>query len=267
MKKKPKVEVSCSNCGKSKLISFRESQQYKNHFCNPQCKGKWDSENRKGLKAAHWQGGNVIVACSLCKKEYEIAKYHQRLIEKRQSNNFCSFECRDKYRSLYLIGENSSHWKGGGVKSNCSNCRVDIEIEHFNIGRCKNNFCSSKCQYEYYTGDRHYSWNGGTTYEPYTPDFNMELKIKIRERDRYTCQICKQDLRCKRIDIHHIDYDKKNSSERNLISLCVGCHLRTNFNRSYWTRRLKLKILDIYGERTKTSSCRWRKLLEEVDAN
>lgn len=242
MKRKPKVEVFCSYCQKSKLVSFGEGQRYKNHFCNPQCKGKWDSENRKGPKAANWQGGDVTVSCSLCNKKYEISKYHQRLIEKRQSRNFCSFYCRDRYRSLYLIGKKAGHWKGGSVDSNCSNCGIDVKIKQFNIGKYNNNFCSKECKNEFYVGDRHYMWNGGSTYEPYTPEFNMDLKVRIRERDNYSCGVCGKDLRNDRIDIHHIDYDKKNSVENNLIALCVKCHLRTNFNRDYWKIFFKSKM-------------------------
>jgi 5-methylcytosine-specific restriction endonuclease McrA len=36
------------------------------------------------------------------------------------------------------------------------------------------------------------------------------------------------------LDVHHIDYDRKNSSEDNLITLCRQCNIRANFNRGYW---------------------------------
>lgn len=61
-------------------------------------------------------------------------------------------------------------------------------------------------------------------------------KEQIRFRDRYTCQICGvPEAECRRkLDIHHIDYDKENLSHRNLISLCHSCHTKTNFNRDKW---------------------------------
>ena len=37
-----------------------------------------------------------------------------------------------------------------------------------------------------------------------------------------------------KLDVHHINYDKKNCSSDNLISLCHSCHLKTNYNRVYW---------------------------------
>ncbi len=31
------------------------------------------------------------------------------------------------------------------------------------------------------------------------------------------------------------DYDKRNNSPENLISLCASCHTKTNFSRNDWT--------------------------------
>ena len=39
--------------------------------------------------------------------------------------------------------------------------------------------------------------------------------------------------------VHHIDYDKKNCVSNNLITLCIPCHMKTNYNRSYWQQRLQ----------------------------
>jgi len=50
------------------------------------------------------------------------------------------------------------------------------------------------------------------------------------------CNISLEDLELlkRRIAIHHIDYNKKNSFPQNLITLCVKCHSLTNFNRDQW---------------------------------
>ena len=85
-------------------------------------------------------------------------------------------------------------------------------------------------------GNKSPTWQGGTSFEPYTPDFNKRLKGKIRERDNHTCQEChytEQELGYK-LTIHHIDYNKSNSNPRNLISLCRSCHSKTNFGRNDW---------------------------------
>jgi hypothetical protein len=45
---------------------------------------------------------------------------------------------------------------------------------------------------------------------------------------------CGLKSRFKKLDVHHIDYDKKNGDPRNLVSLCKSCHIKTNYNREYW---------------------------------
>ena len=92
----------------------------------------------------------------------------------------------------------------------------------------------------------------GIPYEnaDYPKEWNDELKYSIRKRDDYRCQrpdctmtqeehliVYGRDL-----DVHHIDYNKQNCSKTNLISLCIGCHTRTNVNRYYWQPLLAAKV-------------------------
>jgi len=80
-------------------------------------------------------------------------------------------------------------------------------------------------------GDKHWSWRGGVSFEPYPPEFNEHLKRLIRERDRNTCQKCWELGN----SVHHIDYNKENNNPSNLVTLCETCHSKTNFNRKKWT--------------------------------
>jgi len=34
--------------------------------------------------------------------------------------------------------------------------------------------------------------------------------------------------------VHHINYNKQNNKEDNLITSCRGCNLKVNINRDYW---------------------------------
>ena len=76
----------------------------------------------------------------------------------------------------------------------------------------------------------------GLAYEPYNIGFTNELKEKIRKRDNYTCQKCdvKEKDYYRKLDVHHIDYNKKNIAIKNLISLCGKCNIKVNTNRDYW---------------------------------
>jgi len=87
-------------------------------------------------------------------------------------------------------------------------------------------------------------WKGGISFEPYSIDWTDYLRETIRKRDEYVCQLCGiyQDELERKLDCHHIDYDKKNCDPKNLITLCRDCHRKTNDNRDYWTDYFKIII-------------------------
>lgn len=80
---------------------------------------------------------------------------------------------------------------------------------------------------------------------PYSKEWTNELKEIIRRRDNYACQKCfiteEEHLIVygKVLTVHHIDYDKENCNENNLITLCGECNTRVNFNRNYWKEYFK----------------------------
>jgi hypothetical protein len=86
------------------------------------------------------------------------------------------------------------------------------------------------------SGSKSPCWLGGISRAPYAWSFNAELKEEVRRRDGYKCQLCgaPQAEFNRRLDVHHIDYDKKNSDPVNLIALCRLCHTKTNGNREHW---------------------------------
>lgn len=82
------------------------------------------------------------------------------------------------------------------------------------------------------TGEKSTSWRGGLSFEPYSPEWTEVLKNLIKERDNHICQMCSK----KGNIVHHIDYNKKNSSPENLITLCNTCHGKTNHYREKWKK-------------------------------
>jgi len=95
-----------------------------------------------------------------------------------------------------------------------------------------------------FNGGNNPNWQGGISFEPYSPEFNEKLKNKIRERDNYTCQLCGEYGR----DVHHIDYNKKNCSPDNLITLCNRDNAKVNFNRSQWEIYFRLYLMLMKSE-------------------
>jgi len=102
-----------------------------------------------------------------------------------------------------------------------------------------------------YKGERASNWRGGISFEPYSPEFNRELKERIRRRDNYTCQLCGvPQCECLQpLPIHHIDYNKQNTAELNLIALCHGCNAKVNWNRNCWMVFFQRKLEVKYGQR------------------
>lgn len=90
------------------------------------------------------------------------------------------------------------------------------------------------------SGENNPNWKGGISNEPYSLQFNKSLKLKILEQHNNRCAICKMsnDEHILKyhlgLNIHHIDYTKKNHNEMNLIPLCISCHMKTNKDHGKW---------------------------------
>ena len=69
---------------------------------------------------------------------------------------------------------------------------------------------------------------------------DKELKESIKKDYRYVCQMCNAPK--VKLDVHHIDYNKKNNANNNLIPLCKHCHAKTNFKREEWETLFKNRL-------------------------
>jgi 5-methylcytosine-specific restriction endonuclease McrA len=164
---------------------------------------------------------------------------------------------RKDYLTRFKVGHKQSNtgrtwFKKGQVAWN--NRRIDklckVCNKEFTVSPCEVNrkYCSHKCYSLDQKGKNHSPrtqwksgalaplWKGGIQFEPYSNNFNTQLKERVRVRDNFVCQVCgvpELELN-KRLLIHHIDYNKKNGNMDNLISLCRSCHSKTNGDRKYW---------------------------------
>lgn len=93
-------------------------------------------------------------------------------------------------------------------------------------------------------GEKSANWHGGLSFLPYLPVFNSKLKLEIRTRDGFVCQLCgiKESDHHEKLAIHHIDYDKTNNNLTNLITTCRACNSKVNFQREKWTKFFSEKI-------------------------
>lgn len=98
-------------------------------------------------------------------------------------------------------------------------------------------------------GVNHPNWKGGISNNGYCPLFtNKEFRLIILERDSFQCLNPACGTFHKRKVIHHIDYNKKNCSVTNLITLCVSCNSKANFDREWHQEWYSLIVKRRYYE-------------------
>lgn len=82
--------------------------------------------------------------------------------------------------------------------------------------------------------------------------FTDAIKKLVRARHGHMCAVCGKTSSGRALDVHHIDYDKKNSDPLNLVPLCRSCHLRTNYHRDFY-----FMMLSSYMANVPTEMMRW----------
>ena len=85
-----------------------------------------------------------------------------------------------------------------------------------------------------FSGSGSWNWRGGISYEPYCPIWqDKEYKEDIKARDGYKClNPCCSEI-SNRLVVHHIDYNKKECSLQNLVTICNSCNVKANTNRDW----------------------------------
>jgi len=183
--------------------------------------------------------------CKICNKKLSKSKYlyckscRTKLqwklgIRKRKEHNFSHcIDCNKELKSYRKIKPRCKKcwYKFNTGKNNklfnsekyCKDCGIKI-YKYANGKRCV------KCNNKYHSGHINGRWIDGRSFEPYSSEWTNELRKSIRKRDNYTCQLCglKQNKYFKiyhrALDVHHIDRNKKNNTEKNLITVCRKCH-------------------------------------------
>lgn len=191
---------------------------------------------------------------SLSKAGIKLSDNHREKLSIANRNKKLSEEHKQK---LLLSHLGKSSWNKG-LKYKISKKKVLSDEHKFNISKTakKNGFgkwmigrkptevTRNKLSIVH-SGENSHLWRGGISKNEYPKVFNQQLRERIRVRDNFICQMCFiPELECKRrLHIHHIDYDKNNCIENNLISLCNSCHGKTNINREHWISLLNKNII------------------------
>ena len=85
-----------------------------------------------------------------------------------------------------------------------------------------------------HTGSGSPSWKGGLSSEHYCSIWkDKEYKKDIKLRDGNKCLNPCCDNKHTKLHIHHINYNKKDCSPNNLITLCIACNAKANTDRDW----------------------------------
>lgn len=221
------------------------------------------------------------------KKGYKQTKEHREKLRKIGFKRRHSKETKAKISKSHIgikhteetkrkLSENrkgNKHWNWGKKHSKKTIQKIKQSNkkywrEHSNLRKGKNNNFYNKHHTERtkkilkikmknrFVGQRNPNYTNGLSNEPYPLEFNKSLKELIRNRDNRKCQLCGcPEVEClRKLDIHHIDYDKENLDPKNLISLCNKCNSKANANRKYWKKYYQNKIMKRYNRWTKKNS-------------
>lgn len=167
----------------------------------------------------------------------------------------CAFKklAEDRKHSYFFIKSEFEKRGWKLISKNYINNRTKLKVLCSEGHECKiayDKFKSGRgcpiCKSINQSGEKHWAWKGGIANEPYCDVWTDEsYKKSIKKRDNYKCQNEYCWKTAKRLNVHHIDYDKNNCNPKNLITVCNSCNSRANFNRRFWgmyyKRRIKIK--------------------------
>lgn len=198
----------------------------------------------------------VIKKCIICKKKFK--KPYNRSQLSWSNAKFCSCECRNIAHKGYKMPKKAKEKIRIAMFGNTHSLGKKASPEKLKkmcIAQQRNPKAFKKGQVAPMKGrkrldiigEKHPQWKGGISFEPYPLGWTKTHKEQIRYRDRYKCQICgvPEVEVGKKLDVHHIDYNKSNITLNNLITLCRSCHTKTNYNREYWTEVLSKSQIEI----------------------
>jgi hypothetical protein len=139
-----------------------------------------------------------------------------------------------KYLSKILTGKiNIKHGKRSNLyKQYCKDCHK--LISDYRRTRCQ----SCAAIFRLKDPKNHPNYIDGRAKNPYPRKWNKELKQFILKRDKFICQRCGKNG----THVHHINYNKNNCTENNLITLCLICNIKVNYKRNIYPNYFK-KIL------------------------
>lgn len=225
----PRVALRCTKCGNEREIRATERGNYAEIYICLECR----KSAPKAPRRPRLHRGEV--SCPTCHKVRAV-KYAVRDAKGRDCPD-CS---RDKQTT-----EKRRRFKDHSGVLTCAVCGQQRRVKKAYIGSYGDRngvYMCMPCRHKHgRMGELNSAWKGGVSFAPYPPGWTKALRASIRERDGHRCSICaKPWTEGERLfPVHHINYDKQDVGHENLITCCLGCHSKTNYQRDSWQSRLE----------------------------
>lgn len=240
-----KIKVKCKQCKKEFDIwpFVHNSSKNKEFFCSRKCHYKYGQPSRRGIPRSQ----NIKDKISKANKGKPMPEHQRKIMSKLMKKRFKEY--KETGIKSHIFGRKLT-LEERKKRSETVKGRKMPESQKKKISLSNKGKKRSKESIFKTSGKNHYNWKGGLSHEEYGLEFNEKLKRQIRKRDNYRCQQCfrhQDELfsstgKRYKLNIHHIDYNKKNNIPTNLISLCRNCHTQTNFKREDWTKYFNKKV-------------------------
>lgn len=253
------VEITCEYCGATSWQRWQRAKKKlkdeSEFFCSRECHTEYQRENVKheGIENARlnfdksrniwcaywWEDGvlkNTTGAKWLWEQNYgEVPDGYWVTFKDGNSEN-CVLEnleliSRGERMSEAMMGHELSEETKQKI-SKAHTGKILSEEHKLNISNSLRKRWRSGEFDNIHLGENSLLWRGGHD-KIYADDFTEELRFQIRERDNFSCRICKRPQldEGKAFSIHHIDANKMNSDPDNLITLCNSCHASIHSNK------------------------------------
>lgn len=240
--KRSKNMHKCVHCGSEFYRPQGHAKRAKvGLFCSRKCFDVWEH----GKNNPAYTGGNIERTCEACGKVFLVKPGY--LKKPGAMGRFCSCKCK----AQLVRGENHPVFVIDRVTITCVICGQSKEFAPSHARGRK--YCSKACQGKAKrvenSGEKNGRYVHGNADLPYPMGFTARLKNQIRDRHNGECALCGTDQSAngnRAMDVHHIDYDKGNLDQWNLIPLCRICHGKmhgTPAQRIQWSTKLS-KLLD-----------------------
>ena len=241
------VKIKCENCGNEKWVRWIRVKNGQGRFCGLGCANEfqkeegmktWGEENAtfhwdkgRGCWYAFWKDKDTGSQKSTTKTRWLWEKKYGKLTPKDvvtyidgNSEN-CELDnlkviSRSESNSIHLMGHKVTD-EARKKMSEYHSSKTLSEDHKLKIGNSVRKRWDEGEFDSIHVGKNNKNWRGGVE-NIYPKEFNNALKARIKDRDNHKCRLC--DNGEIRLEVHHIDGNRNNNQDRNLITFCVDCH-------------------------------------------